>query len=52
MLKSVLAQKLFLCDFPFLIRQKKRTRQNFMLVKNKAQQEIPNYTCPLMLGDV
>ncbi|KLP41264.1 hypothetical protein ABF73_20845 [Enterobacter roggenkampii] len=42
MLKSVLRQKFFLCDFAFLIRQKKGVPQHFMLVKNNAQQEIPN----------
>jgi len=41
-LKSVLKQKFFLCDFAFLIRQKKRVSQSFMLAKNNAQQEIPN----------
>jgi len=41
-LKSVLGQKFFLCDFAFLIRQKKGVPQHFMLVKNNAQQEIPN----------
>jgi hypothetical protein len=51
-LKSVLEQKFFLCDFPFLMRQKKRSSQNFILVKNNAQQEIPNSPHPLMLGDV
>ncbi|AIX54494.1 hypothetical protein Ent8706_13410 [Enterobacter kobei] len=42
MLKSVPDKKFFLCDFPFLIRQNKRLLQHFMLVKNKAQHEIPN----------
>ncbi|KTJ36619.1 hypothetical protein CSC04_2493 [Enterobacter roggenkampii] len=42
MLKSVLGQKFFLCDFAFLIRQKKGVPQHIMLVKNNAQQEIPN----------
>ncbi|KTH17568.1 hypothetical protein ASV31_00235 [Enterobacter hormaechei subsp. hoffmannii] len=42
------AQKFFLCDFPFSIRQKKRCSQNFLLVKNNAQQEIPNKRHPLI----
>jgi len=49
-LKSVLAQKFFLCDFPFLIRQKNRYQQYFMLVKNNAQQEMPNKRYPRMQG--
>jgi hypothetical protein len=41
-LKSVLGQKFFLCDFAFLMRQKNGVSQHIMLVKNNAQQEIPN----------
>ncbi|KTI88680.1 hypothetical protein ASU95_07865 [Enterobacter hormaechei subsp. hoffmannii] len=46
------AQKFFLCDFPFSIRQKKRYSQNFLLVKNNAQQEIPNKRYPLIQRDM
>ncbi|OAE38127.1 hypothetical protein A7J58_09340 [Enterobacter cloacae] len=45
-------QKFFLCDFPFSIRQKKRRSQNFILVKNNAQQEIPNKRYPLIQRDM
>jgi len=49
-LKSVLKQKFFLCDFAFSIPQKAPRRQNFILVKNNAQQEIPNNRHPSQQG--
>ncbi|RTN45573.1 hypothetical protein EKN84_11290 [Enterobacter hormaechei] len=44
--------EIFLCDFTFSIRQKKRCSQNFLLVKNNAQQEIPNKRYPLIQRDM
>jgi len=36
-LKSVLGQKFFLCDFRFSIPEKTAVSQNFLLVKKSAQ---------------
>jgi len=45
-LKNVLRQKFFLCDFTLAKRRKKAYPQNFMLDKNNAQHEIPKPGVP------
>ncbi|EFE09524.1 hypothetical protein CIT292_06795 [Citrobacter youngae ATCC 29220] len=45
-LKNVLRQKFFLCDFTLSRRRKRTWLQNFMLDKNNAQQEMPKQRVP------
>jgi len=48
----VLVRYFFLCDFPFFGERKSAISQHNLLVKNAAQQEIPNTPQPRMQGKV
>jgi hypothetical protein len=48
----VLARDFFLWDFPFSIRGERGSAQSFILVKNVAQQEMPNNHYARLMGKV